>query len=54
MRPALLEDVEDRYARRIIEHKYPVFQRFLIPLGHRLAHHTTMHYEVILTDDAPV
>jgi hypothetical protein len=50
----LLEDVKDRYAPGIIEHKRPACQKVLIPLAHRLANHATTHYEATQTDDAPV
>ena len=46
----LLDGEEELHARRVIAKKYPLFQRFLIPLGHRLSRYTTMHYEVKLTD----
>jgi uncharacterized protein len=46
----LLGGEEERHAREVIAKKYPVFQRLLIPLGHRLSRYTTMHYEVIPGD----
>ncbi|MHB8330216.1 MAG: PPOX class F420-dependent oxidoreductase, partial [Acidimicrobiales bacterium] len=46
----LLHDEEDRHARQVIAHKYPLLQKFVIPLWLRLSRYTTMHYEVSLTD----
>lgn len=42
----LLSGEEDRHARQVIGRRHPLFQRFLIPMGHRLARYRTMHYEV--------
>lgn len=49
----LLEGDEDRHAREVIERKHPVFQRSMIPLGHRLARYRTMHYELTLIPEDP-
>jgi len=48
----LLDGEEELHARRIIARRYPVFQRFVIPFGHKMRGYTTMHYEVS-TIDAP-
>jgi uncharacterized protein len=50
-RARLLADDEDRHAAEVIGKKYPIFQRRLIRLGHRLARYRTMHYELTLIDD---
>ncbi len=47
----LLEGEEDGHARSVIERRYPVFQRLVIPFGHRVWRYTTLHYEV--SADAP-
>lgn len=52
----LLDGEEERRARQVIAHSYPLFQRFVVPLGHRLSRYTTMHYEVslkMLAEDDP-
>ncbi len=46
----LLESDEVTQARRALARRHPIFQRFVIPFGHRLARYTTLHYEVITTD----
>jgi hypothetical protein len=49
-RARLLSGDEERHARQVIAHHYPVFQRFVIPFGHKVSRHTSMHYEVSLRD----
>jgi hypothetical protein len=46
----LLEGDEDRHAATVIGKKYPIFQKRLVRLTHRLARYHTMHYELRLTD----
>jgi hypothetical protein len=48
----LLPDDESAPASRAINRKYPVLQRFLVPLTHRLFRTKTLHYE--LTDFSEV
>ena len=50
-RARLLEGDEDRHAAQVIGRKYPIFQRRLIRLGHRLARYRTMHYELTLVPE---
>ena len=47
----LLEGDEDRHAAEVIGRKYPIFQRRLIRLAHRVARYRTMHYEMTLIPD---
>jgi PPOX class probable F420-dependent enzyme len=47
----LLEGPECTHARAVIARRHPVFQRFVIPFGHKVSRYTTLHYEVVL--DAP-
>jgi PPOX class probable F420-dependent enzyme len=42
----LLEGAEDQHARDVLEREYPVFQKRIIRLGHRVARYRTMHYEL--------
>jgi uncharacterized protein len=42
----LLHADEDAHARVVLAKRYPLFQRFLIPLGHKISRYQTMHYEV--------
>jgi PPOX class probable F420-dependent enzyme len=44
----LLVGEESAAAARLINRKYPVLQRVLVPLAHRLMRTETLHYE--LTD----
>jgi hypothetical protein len=46
----LLDGEEIGLARRALARRHPVFQRFVIPLGHRISRYSTLHYEVIVTD----
>ncbi|MFH8368662.1 PPOX class F420-dependent oxidoreductase [Streptomyces sp. NPDC018031] len=39
---------EARHAARMLTRKHPVLHGVLVPLGHRLKHETTLHYEVRL------
>jgi uncharacterized protein len=43
----LLTGEEERHARSVIAHRYPLFQRFVIPFGHKVSRYTTLHYEVV-------
>jgi hypothetical protein len=45
----LLSGEEERHARSVIAHRYPLFQRFIIPFGHKVSRYTTLHYEVVPT-----
>ena len=47
----LLEGPEGTHARALIARRHPIFQRFVIPLGHKVSRYTTLHYEVVF--DAP-
>ena len=47
----LLEGDEDRHAAEVIGRRYPIFQRRLIRLSHRMARYRTMHYELTLVPD---
>jgi hypothetical protein len=49
-RARLLSGEEELHARHIIAQRYPVFQRFVIPLGHKISRYQTMHYEVSMVD----
>jgi hypothetical protein len=42
----LLSGDEELHARRVIARRYPLFQRFIIPFGHKISRYQTMHYEV--------
>ncbi|MEV6317416.1 PPOX class F420-dependent oxidoreductase [Streptomyces sp. NPDC051776] len=42
---------ENAHAAELIERKYPVVQRYLVPAVHRLQRDTTLHYEVRATDE---
>ncbi len=42
----LLGGEEERHARKVIARRHPVFQRFLIPLAHKVARYTTVHFEL--------
>ncbi|MGH4029614.1 PPOX class F420-dependent oxidoreductase [Actinomycetota bacterium Odt1-20B] len=42
---------EDKHAREVIGHQYPVTHRVLVPLAHRLKRDKTLHYEVRLRDE---
>jgi PPOX class probable F420-dependent enzyme len=46
----LLGGEEDRHARNVIAHRHPLFQRFVIPLLHKISRYTTVHYEVSMMD----
>jgi hypothetical protein len=41
-----LEGDEERHAADVLGRRYPVFQRFVIPLMHRLMRCGTAHYEL--------
>ena len=45
-RARLLEGEEAQHARQVIARRHPVFQRFVVPLAHKIARYTTMHYEL--------
>jgi uncharacterized protein len=45
----LLEGDDERHAAEVIGQKYPIFQKRLIRLGHRIARYRTMHYELTVT-----
>jgi PPOX class probable F420-dependent enzyme len=45
----LLSGDEEAHARKVIAKRHPVFQRFVIPLGHKVSRYRTMHYEVSFT-----
>jgi PPOX class probable F420-dependent enzyme len=49
-RARLLSGDEERHARQVIARRYPVFQRLVIPFGHKVSRYTSMHYEVSLRD----
>jgi PPOX class probable F420-dependent enzyme len=51
-RARLLEGEEAQHARRVIARRHPVFQGFVVPLAHKLARYTTMHYELSVVGDA--
>jgi PPOX class probable F420-dependent enzyme len=52
-RARLLEGDEAKQARRAIARRHPVFQGVLIPLAHKMARYTTMHYEVSVEGGSP-
>ncbi len=37
---------EEAHARKVIAKRHPVFQRFIIPFGHKISRYKTMHYRV--------
>ncbi|HEU5159343.1 MAG TPA: PPOX class F420-dependent oxidoreductase [Streptosporangiaceae bacterium] len=43
----LLDDAEARPIRRELARKYPVLQRWLVPLNHKMKGVRTLHYEFI-------
>jgi PPOX class probable F420-dependent enzyme len=45
-RARLLDGEEAQHARRVIAGRHPVFQRLVVPLAHKTARYTTMHYEL--------
>lgn len=45
-RACLLSGDEDLHAREVIARRHPLFQRFVIPFGHKVSRYQTMHYEV--------
>jgi PPOX class probable F420-dependent enzyme len=45
-RARLLTGDEELHAREVIAHRHPLFQRFMIPFGHKISRYQTMHYEV--------
>lgn len=47
----LLNGTEEAHARSVLARRHPVFQRFIVPLAHRLAHYQTLHYEVTINPD---
>ncbi|MEU8569096.1 PPOX class F420-dependent oxidoreductase [Streptomyces pathocidini] len=44
---------ENAHAAKLIERKYPVVQRYLVPAFHRLQRDRTLHYEVRLVAERP-
>jgi uncharacterized protein len=50
-RARMLEGDDDRHAAQVIGRKYPILQRGLIRLVHRLARYRTMHYELTLVGE---
>jgi hypothetical protein len=52
-RARLLEGEEARHARRVIARRHRVFQGFVVPLAHKLARYTTMHYELSVVVPPP-
>ncbi|MEU6079297.1 PPOX class F420-dependent oxidoreductase [Streptomyces sp. NPDC047108] len=42
---------ENAHAAGLIERKYPVVQRYLVPTVHRLQRDTTLHYELLPEDE---
>jgi hypothetical protein len=46
----LLTGDDEANARRTLARRHPVFQRFVIPWGHRIARYRTMHYELTFTE----
>ncbi|MER5973050.1 PPOX class F420-dependent oxidoreductase [Streptomyces sp. NPDC002055] len=42
---------ENAHAGALIERKYPVVQRFLVPAAHRIQRDRTLHYELRLVED---
>jgi uncharacterized protein len=50
-RARMLEGDDDRHAAQVIGRKYPIFQRRLIRLVHRVARYRTMHYELTLVGE---
>jgi PPOX class probable F420-dependent enzyme len=45
-RVRLLDGPEAHHAAQALAHKYPLLHGWLIPLGHRLQRHQTVHYEL--------
>jgi PPOX class probable F420-dependent enzyme len=45
-RARLLNGAEATAAARALARKYPLLHGFLVPLAHRLARYTTLHYEL--------
>lgn len=52
-RARLLGAEEAQHARSVIARRHPVFQGFVIPLAHKMARYTTMHYELSVVDRSP-
>ena len=50
----LLQGDEETHARQVLAGRYPLFQRFLIPFGHKVSRYRTMHYEVSQFGTAPL
>jgi uncharacterized protein len=46
----LLVGDEEVHARQVIAKRHPVFQRFVIPMAHKLSGYTTLHFEVSMID----
>lgn len=44
----LLSEEEARPIRRLLARKYPLLQRLVVPLGHKIKRVRTLHYEVTL------
>jgi len=51
-RARILEGEESAHASRLLDRKYPIMHRILVPLVHRLRGYTTMHIELKLSDGA--
>jgi PPOX class probable F420-dependent enzyme len=47
----LLSGEEARAAARLIDRRYPIVQRLLVPVAHRLRRVRTVHYEVSFDED---
>jgi PPOX class probable F420-dependent enzyme len=45
----LLSGKQEAQARTLLARRHPVFQRFVVPFGHRMARYQTLHYEVTIT-----
>ena len=46
-----LTSEEARAAARLIDRKYPIVQRLLVPMAHRLRRVKTVHYELTFDED---
>src|SRR5262245_23368092 len=46
-RVRLLDAAEARPIRRLLAGKYPLLQRFLVPIAHKIKRVKTLHYELI-------
>lgn len=50
-RARLVEGDDDRHAAEAIDRKYPIFQKRLVRLAHRMSRYGTMHYELTISSD---